>query len=356
MTVLQQATSSFGKTSVGALLDRGMYANYKIVHSATLSVTGSVTRLNVYAIPGINASSPQALKAVIYADSGGSPGALLATGTEVTYQGSANGSGWFALPFGSSVALSPGTYWLGFITGTTTEGIGYAYDSVANSRAYNTNAYSAGPTNPFGSLTKDSRQASIYASYTPITSLPLNSVPPSISGTAQSGQTLSADPGIWSGAPTSYGYQWERCDTTGANCSPIAGATAQRYPLGASDAGFTMRVSVTAANAAGLSQPATSAQTAAVAVPQQIPANSSPPTITGTAQPGQPLSANPGTWTGSPTSYSHQWQRCDAAGTNCTAIASATNSSYTVVEADLNSTLRVAVVASNATGPSTPDP
>src|SRR6202011_833686 len=37
--VTQQAPSTFGKTSVGALHDRGMFANYKIVHSATLSAS-----------------------------------------------------------------------------------------------------------------------------------------------------------------------------------------------------------------------------------------------------------------------------------------------------------------------------
>ena len=177
--------ATFGKTTVGALWDGGMYANYKIVHSATLPVSGSVTKLSVYAIPGVNSPSPQALKAVIYSDSGGSPGALVATGTEVSYRGDVNGSGWFELPFASPVVLSPGTYWLGFITGASTEGIGYAYDSVANSRAYNANAFAKGPTNPFGAATKDSEQASIYATYTPSkppASPPVNTAPPTVVG------------------------------------------------------------------------------------------------------------------------------------------------------------------------------
>ena len=93
--------------------------------------------------------------------------ALVATGNEVTYAGNVNGSGWFPLPFASPVSLTAGTYWLGFITGNTTEGIGYAYDSVAGSRAYNVNSYASGPTNPFGSSTLDSEDASIYATYTP---------------------------------------------------------------------------------------------------------------------------------------------------------------------------------------------
>jgi hypothetical protein len=166
-----QAEERFGKTTVGAIADNGIFANEKVVHAATLSASGSVTKLSVYAIPGVSSPSPQALKAVIYSDSGGSPGALLATGTEVVYQGSVNGSNWFDLPFGSPVALSPGTYWIGFITGESSEGFGYVYDEVEDSRAYNENLYASDPTNPFGPATKDSEQASIYASYVPASTL-----------------------------------------------------------------------------------------------------------------------------------------------------------------------------------------
>ena len=165
------APLTFGKTSVGAFADGGIFADYKVVHAATLTVAGSVSKLSMYAIPGANAPSPQALKAVIYSDVGGSPGALVATGGEVTYRSSSNGSGWFDLPFAAPVALPPGTYWLGFITGASSEGIGYAYDNVEGSRAYNQNTYTSGPTNLFGSSTKDAEQASIYATYTTTRSL-----------------------------------------------------------------------------------------------------------------------------------------------------------------------------------------
>jgi hypothetical protein len=264
--VLDNGPARFGKTSVGASSDHGMFANYKIVHKATLSVSGAVTKLSVYAIPGTKSPEPQALKAVIYSDSGGSPSALLATGTEVTYNGKANGSGWFDLPFGSVVALSPGTYWIGFITGTTTQGMGYRYASVANSRAYNTNTFSSGPTNPFGSSTKDSEQASIYATYTPgaSASAPVNTVPPTITGTIQQGQTLTEAHGSWIGEPTSYAYQWQQCQSFGNGCLPISGATSQTYVPVAADVGHTLEVQETATNAAGASSPATSAATAVV--------------------------------------------------------------------------------------------
>ena len=70
-------TATFGKTNIGAARDGGLLANYKVVHKATLSAPGSVAKLTVYAIPGTKSPSPQSLEAVIYADSGGSPGALL---------------------------------------------------------------------------------------------------------------------------------------------------------------------------------------------------------------------------------------------------------------------------------------
>jgi thermitase len=264
--------ATFGKTTVGASSDYGIFANYKVVNPATLTVAGSVTKLGVYAIPGIASPSPQALEGVIYADSGGSPGALVARGPEVIYRGNSNGAGWLELPLSAPTALSPGKYWLGFITGASSEGMGYTYDSVANSRAYNENAYTSGPTNPFGSFTEDSEQASIYATYIPAgqkISPPTNTAPPTISGTAQTGQTLKASTGSWTESPTGYAYQWQRCEATGASCAPISAATAQTYALGAADLGKTLRVAVTASNGAGVSTPATSAQTAVI---KQAPA------------------------------------------------------------------------------------
>lgn len=79
------------------------------------------------------------------------------------------------------------------------------------------------------------------------------------------GKTLTASPGSWSGTtPISYAYQWLRCDSSGANCGSISGATSQSYLLVSADVGRTMRVKVTASNSAGSSS-AQSAQTALVA-------------------------------------------------------------------------------------------
>ena len=85
-------------------------------------------------------------------------------------------------------------------------------------------------------------------------------VPPSITGTPQLGQTLTANRGSWAGGPTSFTYQWNHCDAAGANCAPIAGAVASTYVPGTADAGMRITVTVTATNSVS-SKPVTSAPT-----------------------------------------------------------------------------------------------
>ncbi|MFI4977304.1 MAG: hypothetical protein ACHQC8_01280, partial [Solirubrobacterales bacterium] len=182
---------------------------------------------------------------------------------------------------------------------------------------------------------------------------PVNSGPPSIGGSTKSGQTLTAEPGTWSGSPTSFTDQWQRCDAAGAGCSAISVATASTYLLVGADVGATLRVSVIASNGGGESTPATSAQTAAVAA-QPRPQNSSPPTIMGTAQQGQTLTEAHGTWTNEPTSFAYQWLQCDGSGTNCAPISGATSQTYVPVAGDIGRTIKVQETASNAAGPGSP--
>jgi hypothetical protein len=172
-----------------------------------------------------------------------------------------------------------------------------------------------------------------------------------VSGLAQEDQTLTATTGTWTGTtPIGYGYQWESCDSSGANCNPIAGATASTYAVTAGDVGTTLAVLVTATNVAGSTSDA-SAATAVVQSATAPPTYTSPPTISGTAQVGQPLTASPGSWIGTqPITYTYQWQRCDSTGVNCNPIAGATSTGYTATLGDAGSTLSVAVTATNPPG------
>jgi hypothetical protein len=88
--------------------------------------------------------------------------------------------------------------------------------------------------------------------------VPVNSVSPAITGTAQVGQTLTVSNGTWSNTPTSYAYQWKRAGTN------ISGATAQTYVPVSADVGNALTCAVVASNAGGAGAAATSAATSAV--------------------------------------------------------------------------------------------
>lgn len=76
---------------------------------------------------------------------------------------------------------------------------------------------------------------------------------PSISGTPQVGQTLTANPGTYTGyKPLTFTYQWLRCpDASGDNCAIIAGATATTYTPQAADVGKYVGLEVAISNVAG---------------------------------------------------------------------------------------------------------
>jgi hypothetical protein len=103
---------------------------------------------------------------------------------------------------------------------------------------------------------------------------PISKTPPTISGTAEVGLTLTATRGTWKNSPTTFHFAWERCDATGAACLAIGGATARIYTLTTTDIGHTLRVAVTAHNSDG----DTTAASAATGV---VPPSGCPPTTTG---------------------------------------------------------------------------
>jgi subtilisin family serine protease len=157
------STGTFGKTTVGASSDTAV-ANRKRVNRYSVSASVSVTKLTIYLQQG-GSSGTQVLEGVIYADSGGSPGALIAVSNQVTFA-STSAAGWYDLPFSTPVSLAPGNYWIGFMSGSTSYVIGFRYDSVTGARLYNANTYTSGPSNPFGSASTDNEQISLYATYT----------------------------------------------------------------------------------------------------------------------------------------------------------------------------------------------
>ena len=181
--------------------------------------------------------------------------------------------------------------------------------------------------------------------------IPTNSLAPSVTGIARTGETLSASTGTWTGSPTAYAYQWKRSLTSNGSYSDIPTATSSTYLVPESDVGYYIKAAVVASNVAGSSSAVLSSPTSTVV--DIAPTNTAIPVITGTARTGATLTASNGSWTGSPTSYTYQWKRATTSGGTYSNIGSATSRTYELTDTDIDKHIKVSVAASNGVGAST---
>ena len=163
---------------------------------------------------------------------------------------------------------------------------------------------------------------------------------PTINGTAQVGETLTADTSGIADADglgnVQYEYQWLADD------SDISGATNATYTLADADEGKAIKVQVSFTDDAGNDETLTSAATDVVSA---APAANSPatgaPTITGTAQVGQTLTADTSGIADanglSNVQYEYQWLADD------TDIAGASGSTYTLTDSEESKAITVQV-------------
>jgi hypothetical protein len=252
LTITAQAASAatFGTTSVGSNTDQ-FYVNRKRVNEYALSQEALVTKLSIYLEPTSNTAT-QLIKGIMYADSSGAPGALIAVSNELSFPNT-DAAGWYDLTFPTPLSLAAGNYWIGVLIGGTVRAAQFRYTKVTNSRDTNANSYSSGPSDPFGAIqVVDSEQMSLYATYTP-SSLPppVNQTAPVVSGLLVVGTGLSTTNGSWTNDPMSYSYQWQRCAS--GSCSNISGATSSTYRTQNADHGDTVQALVTATNGGGSS-------------------------------------------------------------------------------------------------------
>lgn len=169
---------------------------------------------------------------------------------------------------------------------------------------------------------------------------PSNTTAPSIAGSAMQGATLLRTPGVWAGfPPPTVTGKWQKDGVD------ISGATGASYVVQASDVGSSIRFKETGTNASGSATAYSSAIGPIATVP--VPACTSLPTITGTAQEGAELFGSDGTWTNTPTGFLRQWYR----GTN--PISGATGTSYTLGQADIGFQIRYGVTGTNSYGAGT---
>ena len=184
--------------------------------------------------------------------------------------------------------------------------------------------------------TSDATAAVAAKPNTPATGLP------TISGTAQVGETLTVDT---SGIADEDGlndavfaYQWLADDAN------IQGAANSTYTLSDEDVGKAIKVKVSFTDDGSNDETLTSAATAVVAAKPNSPATGAP-VITGTAQRDETLTADTSGIADADgldnATYSYQWIRND--GTNDSDIGGQTGSTYTLVSADEGKTIKVKV-------------
>ncbi len=185
---------------------------------------------------------------------------------------------------------------------------------------------------PNSDIIVDGGEAEAPTANSPATGLP------TISGTAQVGETLTADTSGISDDDgldnARFSYQWQ------AGGSDIAGATNAAYTLVDADQGKTVSVTVSFTDDGGNAESLTSAATAAVAARPNTPATGLP-TISGTAQVAETLTADVSGIADEDglddAVFSYQWQ---ADGSD---IAGATNAAYVLTDAEQGKTISVAV-------------
>jgi streptogramin lyase len=88
----------------------------------------------------------------------------------------------------------------------------------------------------------------------------------------------------------------------------------------------------------------------------QVPVSTKTPEVGPIAPivPGTVLTSTTGTWSYQPSTYAYQWQRCTTGPADCADIAGAAAATYTVAVDDNLKYLRLRVIATNVSGPSSP--
>jgi hypothetical protein len=171
---------------------------------------------------------------------------------------------------------------------------------------------------------------------------------PLVTGGVKRLNNLQMSVGAWTNNPKRYTYQWQRCAADGTGCADIAGESRANHILTAADVGHTIRGAVTATNTEGA---VTAASLPTAVIEAVLPTMSVIAPVSGTMQVGAMVQARQSLWSTTPdTRFAFQWQRCDAAGSNCVDITGARLQSYRVATADARMRLRVNETATNPDG------
>jgi hypothetical protein len=172
---------------------------------------------------------------------------------------------------------------------------------------------------------------------------------PTVIGTVAAGKRLTGLSGTWGGfGAITYHFQWYRCNAAGAACRSIHGATSPTFPLGDRDIGKTLGLKVSATDSTGTSS-AYASLVGPIAPRRPLLESTAQPVVTGPPVEGRRVQVTTGTWSPVPAQLTYRWERCNPNGRACSAIQSATGTSYTVASADLGHALVAVVQGQNGT-------
>jgi hypothetical protein len=184
------------------------------------------------------------------------------------------------------------------------------------------------------SITTDSQTVNAGGGFTTIGG-------PTFTGTVAIGHSVLVSPGVVVPSPSKTTYQWYRVPQVPGGgfgtAVKISGATGASYTPVTADLGDELQAKLTFSSSGLSSTSSTGTTTGTVAAIE--PYNVTAPSIGATALVGSTLTANPGTWDVSSTTYTYQWMEDDAA------ITGATSSTYVVPSSALDDTIAVEIVA-----------
>jgi predicted secreted protein len=337
-SVQWQTTTNGGTTWVSDTTDGGATTGTLTVADASVALSGAQYRAVFNNSQGTATSSPAVLTVVGPPSVTTQPAAeTINVGQTATFQAAVS-----ANPAATStqwqVSTDGGSTWHDDTTdaGATTDTLTVAGATAAE----NGYEYRLAITNTIGeTITNPVRLTVRYAPV--ITTQP-------VAATIALGQTATFTIAV-SGSPTPS-IQWRISFNSGQSYNTLPGANAPSFSVTNAVAGQNgALLDAVVSNSLGTVTSAPALLTIA-----NPPGNTAPPTISGTPQDGLVLTrSGRGTWTsGSALTYADQWERCDSAGTQCTAIAGATGVVYRAKSADVGHELTVAVTATDRLGQS----
>jgi hypothetical protein len=302
----------------------------------TNATAGSASSITVYVDSGNQATQ---LVAGLYADHNGDPSSLIASGS---LSSPASGA-WDTVAIPSTAVQSGTTYWISIL----------GRGGSLNFRDGNGGCKSES--------SQQSNLTSLPASWQPglkWTSCPLSAFAGGTAGSGASGSGAQTSTTQTSTTHTTTTQTTTTPTTTTETTTQTTTTPTTTTQTTTTPTTTTQTTTTPTTTTQTTTTPTTTTQTTTTQAPPPPPPSGSPtntaePVVSGTVATGDVLLTTNGTWSGSPTSYSYQWQDCAGDGTGCTNIAGATSSTYTVASADTGHTIEALVTATNSNGSAT---